>query len=195
MNHDIFLYGFAFGLRPVELADAEYMIEIRTKPELTEFLPPLCTDPEAQRAYLTDYFERDGDYYFVVERISNNHLEGNIAVYDVDTEKNCAEWGRWILDVGSRAAIEGAWLIYRVAFEILELEFVYCRTNVENTRTLSFHDSCGLDRDQILPNFIELNGKLCDAVEHRLTREKWPSVDADLRAKSELVSKVLSRGA
>ena len=195
MKHDLRIDGFAFRLRPVDEDDAERMVELRTQPELNKFLPTISPDPEVQRAYIRDYFERPGDFYFMVERISNGHAEGNIAVYDVDEENRCAEWGRWILEAHSPAAIESAWLVFRVAFEILDLDYLYCRTNVENRQTVSFHDSCGLSRQRTLSNFIELNGVPYDAIEHRLNRQSWHNVDANLRSKSDMVSKILLRGA
>lgn len=182
MRHDIRLTGHAFALRPIELDDAGLIVALRGDAERTRFLHAIPLDVGAQTEYLERYFEREGDYYFVVERIGGetDRAEGLISIYDVDRDAARAEWGRWILRDGSLAAVESAWLIYRVAFERLELGQVYCRTLSENTEVLSFHDRAGLTRAGRHEGFIGTDGRAQDAIEHVLTREQWPRVCAKL---------------
>jgi RimJ/RimL family protein N-acetyltransferase len=182
MRHDIRLIGHAFALRPIELDDARLIVELRGDAERTRFLHPVPLDVAMQAEYLERYFEREGDYYFVVERIGGaaKGPEGLVSIYNLEPDAARAEWGRWILRDGSLAAVESAWLIYRVAFECLGLNEVYCLTLSESLEVLSFHDRAGLARMRHLEGVIEIGGRPRDAIEHVLTREQWPEVCAKL---------------
>lgn len=133
-----------------------------------------------QLDWFARYYERPGDYYFVVERQDSGASEGVISLYNIDPEAACGEWGRWILRPGSLAAVESAWLIYRCAFEQLGLERVYCRTVADNKPVVSFHDSCGITDKRLLSGYFELGDKSADAVEHQITRQAWEVIGPQL---------------
>lgn len=193
MRHELSLAGAAFGLRPVRDEDAGFIVGLRSDPELGRWLNPTSAEVGDQLAWLARYYERPGDYYFVIDRLATGAAEGLIGLYDVAAGE--AEWGRWLLKPGSLAAVESAALIYRCAFEQLGLMAVCCRTLAANERVVSFHDSCGIVERRVLPGHVELRGERLDAVEHRLTREAWPAVDARLRQLAQLTARRLQRGA
>lgn len=193
MRHELNLRGAAFGLRPVRDDDAEFIVGLRSDPELGRWLNPTSPHVADQLDWLARYYERPGDYYFVIERLSTGAAEGLIGVYDVEGGE--AEWGRWLLKPGSLAAVESAALIYRCAFELLDLDAVCCRTLAANERVVSFHDSCGIAERRLLPGHVELRGERRDAVEHRLRREAWGAVDARLSQLAQLTARRLQRGA
>lgn len=176
MRHDVRLEGFRFRLRPVTLADAPFIVGLRTDPELGRFLHATSPRVEDQEAWLERYFERAGDVYFVIEDGRTGEAVGTIGIYDIDEAARAGEWGRWLVKPGSVAAVESALLIYRAAFEVLGLEAVYCRTVADNQRVVSFHDSTGAPRTGVLKDHVELNGALHDSVEHRVTREAWTAM-------------------
>lgn len=178
MRHDYRVEGEGFVLRPVTLADAPLIVTLRNDPTRAQFLHPISPAVSEQVSYLERYFSRPDDYYFVVERCANGAAEGLIGLYDVDREAGSGEWGRWVLRHGSVAAVESALLIYRFAFEVLRLRMVYCRTVAENAATLSFHDSCGLERVGGTSVLVKLGERQAELVEHRLTSSHWPSVEA-----------------
>ncbi|MGA2936324.1 MAG: GNAT family N-acetyltransferase [Syntrophobacteraceae bacterium] len=179
MQHEIRIDGFAFALRPVTTGDAERIVELRSNPQLSRYLHPVSANVSLQREWIQTYFSRPGDYYFAVERRGHETVEGFAGIYDLDPERRRAEWGRWVLEPGSLAAVESALLVYRVAFEMLELDEVYCRTVAENRSGVSFHDSCGLVRSD-RTGFVELSGVRFSFIEHRLARGEWPEVKARL---------------
>jgi RimJ/RimL family protein N-acetyltransferase len=193
MRHELSLAGAAFGLRPVRDEDAAFIVGLRSDPELGRYLHPTSPNVADQLAWLARYYERPGDYYFVIERLATGAPEGLIGVYDIEAGQ--AEWGRWLLKPGSLAAVESAALVYRCAFELLQLDAVYCRTVAANERVVSFHDSCGIAERRLLPGHFELHGERVDAVEHRLTRDAWPPVDARLTHLAQLTARRLQRGA
>lgn len=176
MRHNFTLTGQRCRLRPLAEGDAAFILALRTNPQRAQHLHPTSPDLTHQIAWIDDYFKRDGDFYFVVEREVDRLADGLIALYDVDVPTASAEWGRWILRDGSLCAIESALLIYRFGFEILHLDTIFCRTLVENDRVVSFHDSCGIPERRLLSAHFDFCGQRHDAIEHRLNRALWPTV-------------------
>jgi len=173
MRHELVIEGPGFRLRPVTDADAPLLLELRGDPELSRFLHPTPPVLSNQLSWLAAYYERAGDYYFVVERQRDGAAEGVVALYDLDETRSMAEWGRWILRRGSLAAVESAALVYRCAFDRLALARVYCRTVADNVRVVAFHDSCGCAERRVLPAHFELGGRVFDAIEHGVGRNNW----------------------
>ena len=177
MRHDLQVSGHAFRLRPVDEQDADFIVDLRRRGG--RFLNQGAASIAEQIVWLSEYFERAGDFYFVVESMSDQRREGLLGLYDYDPLGRAAEWGRWVLEPDSNAAVESALLIYRCAFERLSIERVWCRTLAENRTVIAFHESCGLVREADLVT-IEHNGEMLPAVVHTLTRAEWPSVKTRL---------------
>jgi RimJ/RimL family protein N-acetyltransferase len=153
-------------------SDAGYIVDLRSR--AGKYLNRVTGTIEQQTAWLHAYFARAHDYYFVVETIDGRHREGLVGLYDVRPGV-AGEWGRWVLEPASNAAVESALLIYRFAFEELSLEQVCCRTLCTNAKVVAFHDSCGLARaaDAVT---IDHDLQPSRATEHRLHRAEWPKV-------------------
>jgi RimJ/RimL family protein N-acetyltransferase len=194
MRHDLILAGPAFRLRPITDADALLVLELRSDTKRNHYLHPIPPHLDEQLAWFARYYERPGDYYFVVERQDSGAAEGVISLYDVDPQGDYGEWGRWILRPGSLAAVESAWLIYRCAFEQLGLKRVFCRTVAENVLVISFHDSCGITAKRLLPGHFNVGGKPADAVEHEVTRETWSAINPRLQKLAEVAARKLRGG-
>lgn len=184
MRHNLEIEGHAFRLRPVRLEDAAFIAELRSDPERGRYLHRGCSDASAQEQWLRAYFKTPGDCYFIVENRFTGAREGTAGIYNLNPERRDAEWGRWILRRGSLAALESACLVYRIGFEQLAVESLYCRTIAENTAALAFHDSFGVERLRRLPRYFERDGRHLDAIEGRLTRGRWLSVRDALEAKA-----------
>lgn len=193
MRHDIRIEGYAFRLRPVNDSDASFICRLRTDGYLNRFLHASSPRIEDQLEWLGRYYDRPDDYYFVVEALATGASEGVISIYDVEAHGKRGEWGRWILRPKSLAAIESAWLIYRVAFDRIGLEEVYCRTVAANTAVVSFHDSCGITNQRLLPNHFELGGRAHDAVEHSVSRASWIELGARLSRLAQLTARRIVR--
>ena len=192
MRHSLLIEGNAFRLRPIADHDAAFVVELRRNPELNRYLHAGSNQVEGQLAWLAHYYEREGAYYFVIERCNNGMSEGVIGLYDVDLDKSSGEWGWWILRPGSLAAVESAYLIYRAAFELLGLNSVYCRTVLDNDKVVSFHDSCGITARKLLPQHFELGGHRHDAVEHRVDLASWTGIKPRLGKLAQLTARRVS---
>lgn len=181
----IVLEGFAFALRSVAESDAPLLVELRGDAERARFLHATVAEEAAQREYLRGQIARANDYYFVVTNLILRRDEGLIGLYDVDPGTRRGEWGRWVLRRDSLAAVESARLIYQLAFKVLDLGAVFCRTRAGNYRTLSFHDSCGLKRAPVAEGV--------DYVEHALAADAWPDVERRLRRAAQDVAAIVRR--
>jgi RimJ/RimL family protein N-acetyltransferase len=179
LRHDLHIDGHAFRVRPVREADAAYIVDLRRR--AGRFLNRGAQSEAEQLQWLADYFDRAGDYYFVIESSDGSRRDGLVGIYRMRASTGDAEWGRWLLEPGSNAAVESALLVYRCAFDLLRLERVRCRTLAANGPAIAFHDSCGLTRaaEELL---IEHNGAPSHAVEHVLRRSGWPRVHERLEA-------------
>lgn len=191
MRHDLHLEGPAFRLRPVHADDAPAIVELRRDPERSRFLHETDASVEAQRAWLAAYDERPGDYYWAVERRTDGTLEGFLSIYDVAGGE--AEWGRWVLRTGSLAAPESAWLVHEAGFALLDLDSLLTRTPSENREVVAFHARYGAETVRVLPGHARLGDGWHDAVEARMTRERWATAGPRLLAVAERTAALVRR--
>jgi len=185
--------GYGFRLRPVGVDDASYVVELRSDLERAKYLHRISSDVRDEERWLGAYLDRAGDYYFIVERTRDLRPEGTVGLYDVNELVGSMEWGRWVLRRGSLAAAASALHIYRIAFEVLGANRVYCRTLAANTPVLSFHDTCGLARTGVISGVLELNGRQVDAIEHLVVRDGWPALRNFLTGRAEAAAKLAER--
>jgi RimJ/RimL family protein N-acetyltransferase len=180
LDHDIHARGHVFALRPVRISDAALIVELRADLERARFLNEITLTLAAQQAYLAEYLKRAGDYYFVIEERGSRRPEGLIALYNINATARSAEVGRWILRPRSVAAVESLLVLYRVAFDKLGMDSVLSLTIAENKHSLSFLDSCGLQRGGVRLRDVKIGGRWRDRIEHVLTRAHWPTLRARL---------------
>jgi len=173
LRHDLKIAGYRFALRPVRMDDASFIAMLRNDRLRTGFLNRGAETVAAQQEWLRSYFSRAGDYYFIIERRTDHRRDGLLAIYNLNANRHEAEWGRWVIRDESTAAVESAWLVYRMAFDTLRLESVYCRTIEANGQVVSFHDHCGLLRSPANVDLI-VDGEARSGIEHRLTRHQYP---------------------
>lgn len=172
MKHNIRISGYSYRLRPVELADAQFIVDTRLEDEKkSQYVHKISPDVNLQINWLNNYFEREGDYYFIVENLFTKEKEGLISIYDVNGD--IAEWGRWVFKRGSLGALESVNLIYKVAFEKLGLNELYTRTVEDNTTVVNFHKSINAKYRTLLKDEFELEGKKYNAVEQYVDKEYY----------------------
>lgn len=176
MRHDITIDGRRHRLRPIRLDDAKYIIWLRSQQKNSKFIHSTSKSIIKQQEWLESYFERDDDYYFAVEQISDSRTVGLISIYNLNRINWSAEWGRWIIEKRGYASAESVKLIYTCAFEILKLKTLYSRTMASNRQVVRFHDKCGLTNKVLLKNFFEIGSDFHDAFEHILSVSDWPKV-------------------
>ncbi|MEW9617721.1 GNAT family N-acetyltransferase [Shinella sp. S4-D37] len=193
MDHNILIDGNTFSLRPVRFADSKFIVDIRRSDRASKYMHDGAKNEYEQDYWTRAYFKRPNDWYFIVERISNREAVGTISIYDVDEGTKTGEWGRWIIQPGSLAAIESALLIYKVAFSVLKLRGVFCRTVANNSSVVSFHDSSGAIRRRVLTNHVELRGTQYDSIEHAVDLDVWREMCPRLEQMSAKLDRIIQR--
>ena len=67
MRHTLQAEGFGVRLRPVRLEDAPFIVWLRNLEHVKGRVGDSAADAAGQEAWLRAYFERQGDYYFIIE--------------------------------------------------------------------------------------------------------------------------------
>jgi RimJ/RimL family protein N-acetyltransferase len=188
VKHSIRVEGEAFRLRPVSADDAAFIIKLRIDPELGKHLHATSPSVDDQIAWTQRYYEREGDWYFIVEQVSNGESHGAVAIYNHKDVDASAEWGRWILKRGSLAALESVSLVYDTGFDRLGLTLMYSRTEEVNRPVVSFHASLG----------SALHGLVTGPdgeqwTEQRMTSVRWREIRPALQKNISAVAVVVNR--
>ena len=163
--------GCHYRLRPVNNEDAAFIVYVR-KHHGDNFLHEGAQNEEEQRAWLRAHYQRDNDFYFIVEDKSGKKI-GTISIYDIDTTANDAIFGRWVVMNSPLAAVESVFLICLFAFETLGLTKIWAKVVTENKKVISFHNSFGMSRGKILPKHYTLRGKCVDVQEMFMDATVW----------------------
>lgn len=173
MRHNLTATGSTYRLRPVEIADAAFIMALRTDPKRNRFINSTPPEIKRQVEWIESYFTRPNDYYFMVENVQTGDAEGTISIYDADPAQRTAEWGRWVLRSGSKAALPSVALLFRLAFEELHLELLKTHTVVENRSVISILERAGMREIRILPEYVQIDAVQYDVVEHQISRSDW----------------------
>jgi RimJ/RimL family protein N-acetyltransferase len=190
MKHDITIGKFGITLRPVEIEDADFIFKLRTDPDNSQFIGDTNSDISKQYQWIENYFEQENDYYFIIESNSKEKL-GTIGIYDIIN--GSGEWGRWIISKKHPVAPASAWLIYEIAFNILNLKEVYCRTVVDNKSVVSFHERCGLHRVRVEKDGVAIKGENKDLIIQMLSLKNYKMVQKKLEVLASFSERLMLR--
>jgi RimJ/RimL family protein N-acetyltransferase len=173
MRHTIQSEGLGVRLRPVRLSDAEFIVWLRHLDHAKGRVGDSAADAASQRAWLNDYFERPGDYYFIVETFGGIAV-GAYGIYDVSGRS--AESGRWIIRLGVPAAIPNAIVAFDLAFGRLGLSELRAKTVSTNQSVLSLNRKFGFRQTGVEAASQFIGGRLVDQVHFLLEAKDWPAV-------------------
>lgn len=134
-------------LRLVEEIDAEFILSLRLRDDLNQFLNDVGDDVEAQREWIRTYKtdERlNRQFYFIIERLDGTEC-GTVRLYDF--RDGSFSWGSWILNENKTkyAAIESAMLVYQYGFGTLGFDSCHFEVMKGNTRVVNFHKKFGAE--------------------------------------------------
>ena len=94
MRHVLHAEGFGVRLRPVQMEDAAFIVWLRNQDYVKGRVGDSAPDVAGQQKWLETYFQREDDFYFIVETVAGTPL-GTNGLYDLSGEP--AEWGRYII--------------------------------------------------------------------------------------------------
>ena len=170
MRHNIHLDGFNLRLRPVRIEDAAFIVWLRNLDYVKGNVGDSVTDVASQEAWLRTYFEREGDYYFIVESLGRIPL-GTHGLYNVNGTS--AEKGRHIMRAEVMAGVPAGILSTELAFGSMGLRELRVKMVATNMAVLSLHRKSGFKQVGIIPAAQTIAGKPVDMVEFLITAEDW----------------------
>ena len=190
MKHSLQLEGYGLRLRPVTVGDAQFIIQLRSHPRVLGTVGDTVPDVTNQRRWIESYFERNGDYYFIVETTTGKPV-GTIGIYDI--VDGIGQWGRWIiLPEVSAVGFSSVVLVHQVAFDVLGLTALTGSVVPTNEKVLGFHRRFGAEFTHVEPKSRCIRGEWVDMVWIRVQRVNWPGMFAKLRPLAEVAGRSLN---
>ena len=165
------IQGKNINLRPAEVKDAEFILELRMQTHKTKFLSQVENNLEKQQAWLKSYKQKEYsglEYYFVIESKHGVQL-GLVRVYDLQPDSFC--WGSWLIkdNAPTTTAIESALLVYEFGFGELSYKKAHFDVRKGNERVVAFHKRFGaqvINEDELnlyfhypLKNYLKIKQK------------------------------------
>ena len=137
-----------FRLRLANVEDSEFILGLRTDPELNKHVSGVDGDLESQIRWMKLYKERERqrkEFYFIIESKSGDPF-GAVRLYDFKPGSFC--WGSWMIRKGSpsSAAIESALSVYEFGFSVLRFHRSHFDVRKENLKVIKFHEKFGATR-------------------------------------------------
>jgi len=173
-------------LRPVRLDDAAFIVWLRNLDYVKGYVGDSAANTAGQEAWLRNYFEREGDYYFIVETSGGIPL-GTHGIYDVKGDS--AEQGRQIIRPEVVAGVPTAILATDLAFSRLGLSKLRSNSVSTNRAVLSLHRKSGFKELGIKRSAQIIGGRPVDLVQFLLTAEQWFKIRDPLLPLAQLAGK------
>lgn len=136
--------GKTLAFRDAEVADAAFILRLRTDENKSRYLSATSADLFAQQAWLEAYANSNDQAYFIIE--SQGEPIGTIRLYDAQGDSFC--WGSWILTDSrpGHAAMESALMVYSYAVDDLGFQSAHFDVRKGNERVWRFHERFGASR-------------------------------------------------
>lgn len=136
--------GRTLQFRDVAVADAAFVLSLRTDPNLSRHLSPTVADVSAQIAWIQNYQKLTDQAYFIIEHLGEP--VGTVRLYG--ERGDSFEWGSWIIKPGvpSHVSIESALMVYAYAMDWLGFRCSHFSVKPENVHVWQFHERFGAKR-------------------------------------------------
>lgn len=177
MKHDVVLEGYGCRMRPAELEDAGFIVHLRNLPHARGNISDTSASIEKQREWLIRYFDRPGDYYWILEESGTGRSVGTYGLYDIHGGTGVP--GRWVMLPDADFSIAATTLLVcQFAFENLGLDKLVFNVVSTNQKALKFHRLFGARETHVGNNGEIINGHPVDFVWFELTKPEWPALFA-----------------
>jgi RimJ/RimL family protein N-acetyltransferase len=177
MRHTLQTEGFGIRIRPVRMDDAAFIVWLRNLDHARGKVGDSATDTSSQEAWLKTYFEREGDYYFILETLGGIPV-GTHGIYDL--RGGSAEMGRFIVRPDVMAAVPTSVLSYALAFEKMGLTELRATAVASNRKLHSFVRKSGFRQVGLQPAAQIIGGVAVDILHFILTLADWPQTQERL---------------
>jgi RimJ/RimL family protein N-acetyltransferase len=174
MNHTIQAEGYGIRLRPVQMEDSAFIVWLRNLEHARGRVGDSAADTPAQEAWLREYSQRRGDYYFILETLGKIPV-GAYGIYNLTGSS--AESGRWVIRPEVPAAIPCAIVAFdQIAFGKLNLTELRVKTVSTNQPVLSLNRKLGFHQTLVEAAAQIIGGVPVDLVHFLLEKKDWPPV-------------------
>ncbi len=164
------ILGKSLTFRDAAVADAAFILSLRTDTEKNRFLSAVSGELADQETWLKRYVLSDDQAYFIIE--FQDKAIGTVRLYDAQGGSFC--WGSWILKSGrpSHAAMESALMIYAYAVDKLGFNAAHFDVRKGNERVWQFHERFGAQRTEEteLDYLYRISNESITASRHRYKR-------------------------
>lgn len=136
--------GKTLQFRNATVADAEFILSLRTDADKSRHLSAVSAELATQQAWLAAYARVDDQAYFIIEH--QQQSVGTVRLYDAQGDSFC--WGSWILSTTrpSHAAMESALMVYAYGLDYLGFRAAHFDVRKGNERVWAFHERFGAQR-------------------------------------------------
>lgn len=142
MRHDVTLEGWNCRLRPVRMDDAGFIVNLRNQNFAKGFINATDASVSKQQEWLSRYFDRPNDYYWIIENVSQQRPVGTSGLYDI-VDGECMP-GRWVMIPDADIVLAAtAYLTYEFIFERLKLQRAIMDVVSTNKKVIRYHKMIG----------------------------------------------------
>ena len=177
MIHNIVAEGFGIRHRPVRMEDASFLFWLRNLEHAKGKVGDSAADVASQEAWMQAYFEREGDYYFLIETACGIPV-GTWGIYDM--QAGSAEIGRWIMLPKTPAAIPSIIPGMDIVFNQLGLQTLRTKVVSSNRRVILLDRQIGFKDTHSEPAAQIIGGKPVDLIHMEMKSEDWPQTRKNL---------------
>lgn len=170
MQHSLTAQGYGIRLRPVRLEDAPFIVWLRNLDYVKGMVGDSARDVTGQERWLNDYFEREGDYYFIGETLNDTPL-GTFAIYDLKETR--AELGRYVVRPGVAPSGLASLLLLDMFYREMGLTQLLVRTVASNRRAHSLFRKIGFVQVQAKQPSQLIGGREIEMLHFVQTAEDW----------------------
>ena len=178
MRHSLTAQGYGIRLRPVRFDDAPFIVWLRNLDYVKGRVGDSAADVASQERWLNRYFEREGDYYFIIETLHEAPL-GTHAIYNLNESR--AEIGRMVIRPGVSVAVASSLMLLDLFYGQMGMTQVLAVSVASNHVVHSFLRKGGFSQVKVEHAGRVIGGQAIDLLHFIQTAEGW------LRARERLV--------
>jgi len=175
LSSNFYFKKYGFTVRLVNEADARFIIELRTRPEVGDFLHSTSNNIDGQKDWIRNYKKREqigSEYYFVYEK--NGIPFGVNRVYNISNGEGTT--GSWICAKNTNPidTLATVVLLYDIVFNEIKLTKAFFNSNKNNNSALKVNHAIGGDYlyESDTDVFFELRPEKYNSIHDRLLR-RW----------------------
>jgi RimJ/RimL family protein N-acetyltransferase len=187
MKHNYAVEGYAFRLCPIEVSDAQTIIDIRLEdPKRNQYIRKIDSNVAVQQKWIESYLAQPNSYYW---RIENKFTGATEALYRIsDIVDNVAVLDSLVVRKNSLAISETFALVFSIAFDSLKADKITSEADCRNKRVIGTNRRIGWSFDARTK--IEIDGEMLDFWLISISREQYYQI---VKPKLDQLSRFVAR--